>query len=82
MLERTGCVINAAPARTETVEVLPSTYIDVGGLDIFRDEDVAYASHLIRAGISTELHMYPGVPHAFEAFAPGTSVANRAVENR
>lgn len=77
-----GVSHHAAPARTETVEGLPSTYIDVGGLDIFRDEDVAYASRLLRAGISTELHVYPGVPHAFEAFAPGTSVATRAVENR
>lgn len=72
----------AAPARVETTKGLPPTYIDVGELDIFRDENVTYASRLLAADISTELHVYPGVPHAFEAVAPGISVSMRAVQNR
>ncbi len=32
------------------VSGLPDTYIDVGDLDIFRDEDIAYARRLSDAG--------------------------------
>ena len=41
----------------------------------FRDEDVTYASRLLAAGITTELHIYPGAPHGFEMMAPGAGVA-------
>ncbi|RAO66742.1 uncharacterized protein BHQ10_002754 [Talaromyces amestolkiae] len=72
----------AAPARVESVEGLPPTYIDLGDLDIFRDEDVKYASKLILANIQTELHLYPGVPHGFENVAPEITITKQAVENR
>ena len=56
----------AAAARVEDVRGLPSTFIYVGGLDLFVDEDVAYAMRLLRAGVPTELHLFPGATHAFE----------------
>lgn len=72
----------AAPARAESVDGLPSTYIDVGGLDIFRDECMKYASRLAAANISTEFHLYPGVPHFFEFLGPTAPVTLRALQNR
>lgn len=72
----------AAAARAPTVEGLPPTYIDVGGLDIFRDEDVEYARRLAAANISTEFHLYPGVPHGFDLFASNISVTATADANR
>ena len=33
----------AAPARAKDLAGLPEAYLDVGDLDIFRDEDIAYA---------------------------------------
>ncbi|CAH0057030.1 unnamed protein product [Clonostachys solani] len=72
----------AAPARVLSVAGLPSTYIDVGELDIFRHEDMEYALRLSQAGVSTEFHLYPGVPHGFDLLATGTSVVTRALENR
>jgi acetyl esterase/lipase len=62
--------IYAAPARATDLSDLPPAYIDVGGLDLFRDEDVAYATLLARSGVPTELHVLPGVPHAFDILAP------------
>jgi acetyl esterase/lipase len=44
---------------------LPPTYINVGALDLFLEEDMEYARRLIRAGVPTELHIYPGGYHAF-----------------
>jgi acetyl esterase/lipase len=72
----------AAPARAGDVAGLPATYIDVGDLDIFRDEDIDYARRLTAAGVPTELHVYPGCPHAFEALAPGADVSRRVVADR
>src|SRR5690606_562839 len=41
----------------------PPAIVCVGGADGFRDEDVLYALRLMQAGVSTELHVYPGAPH-------------------
>ena len=72
----------AAPARTEDLTGLPDTYVDVGDLDIFRDEDITYARRLSDAGVPTELHLDPGCPHAFEALAFGADVSQRAITDR
>jgi acetyl esterase/lipase len=72
----------AAPARLKNYKGLPSAYIDVGDLDIFRDEDIAYAQCLARAGVPVELHVHPGVPHGWERFAPDSASAQRAMADR
>jgi acetyl esterase/lipase len=72
----------AAPARATDVSGLPDTYIDVGNLDIFRDEDIDYARRLSDAGVPTELHLHPGCPHAFEALARGADISQRAIGDR
>lgn len=72
----------AAPAREQDVSNLPPAYIEVGQLDIFRTEDIQYAERLGRAGVGVELHVHPGVPHAFEVCAPSSAVALRAMADR
>lgn len=72
----------AAPARAGDLSGLPDTYIDVGDLDIFRDEDITYARRLSDAGVPTELHLHSGCPHAFEALARGAAVSRRAINDR
>jgi acetyl esterase/lipase len=72
----------AAPARASDLAGLPDTYIDVGDLDIFRDEDINYARRLADAGVATELHLHPGCPHAFEALARHADVSRRAIADR
>jgi acetyl esterase/lipase len=56
---------------------LPPTFISTGALDLFVEEDIDYARRLIRGGVPTELHVYPGAFHAFD-FAAGVDVADRA----
>lgn len=53
----------ASPARVEDMAGLPDTFIWCGSLDLFVDENIVYANRLIRAGVPTELHIYPGVYH-------------------
>ncbi len=61
---------HAAPARADDLSGLPPTFIVVGTVDGFRDEDIAYATRLNQAGVSTELHVYPGLPHGHSIFPP------------
>ena len=68
----------AAPARATDLRGLPAALVIVGTLDGFVDEDIDYAQRLNQAGVAVELHVYPGVPHGFEVFAPDTAVARRA----
>lgn len=72
----------AAPARAEDLSGLPETYLDVGDLDIFRNENIAYARRLADAGVPTELHVYPGCPHAFEVLARSAAVSQRVLADR
>lgn len=65
----------AAPLHAEDLSGLPPTFIDVGTADLFRDEDLALAQRLLVAGVSTELHVYPGVYHAAEYYAPDAEAA-------
>ena len=66
----------AAPARATDVAGLPPAYINVGDLDLFVDEDVAYARALANAGVPVELHVYPGAYHGSNGAVP-TSVLSR-----
>lgn len=72
----------AAPARATDLTGLPPAYIDVGDLDIFRDEDVDYARRLLAAGVPTELHVFPGCPHGFEMMAGDLPASRQALDNR
>jgi acetyl esterase/lipase len=63
----------AAAARATDLRGLPPTFINTGALDLFVDEDIAYAQRLIRAGVPTELHIYPGAYHGFHFVADARS---------
>ncbi len=55
----------AAASRAADVSDLPPTYISVGGLDLFLEENMTYAHSLSRAGVPVEFHMYPRAYHGF-----------------
>jgi acetyl esterase/lipase len=67
----------AAPARAEDLSGLPPAFIDVGTVDLFRDEDIAFAQRLMAAGVATELHVHPGGYHAAETFAADAALSRR-----
>ena len=72
----------AAPARLKDATGLPPAYIEVGQIDVFRDEDTAYATKLSRAGVPVEFHIHPGAPHEFDSIAFQSDVARRAIADR
>jgi acetyl esterase/lipase len=67
----------AAPARATDLAGLPPAYIDVGDLDLFLDEDIAYAQALMRAGVPVELHVYPGAFHGSNNFVSRSDLSRR-----
>jgi len=72
----------AAPARLKDFTGLAPAYIEVGELDIFRDEDIAYAQQLNKAGIPVELHVHPGALHGYDRIAPNSKLTERAMSDR
>lgn len=67
----------AAAARAEDLAGLPSTFIAVGALDLFAEENIEFARRLMRVGVPTELHVYPGAYHGFQ-IAADAHVTKRA----
>ena len=46
-------------------------------IDPFRDEAVDYARRLLAAGVSAELHVFPGACHGFDSLLPDWSGSQR-----
>jgi acetyl esterase/lipase len=72
----------AAPSRAEDLSGLPPAFIDVGAAEIFRDEAIAYADAMWRAGGDAELHVWSGAFHACDIFAPHTAVGRSMIQAR
>src|SRR6266545_6454878 len=72
----------AAPARATDLSGVARTWVGTGELDLFRDEDIDFATRLMAAGVSTELHVYRGAVHGFDLFAPDAEVSWRFVAER
>ncbi len=81
-VEQDGASIYAAAARAGDVQGLPPTYIMVGELDLFRDENIAYAQRLMAAGIAVDLALFPGAPHGFDMLVPDAAVSKRALQHQ
>lgn len=69
----------AAPGRATDLVGLPAAYIWVGALDLFVDESIEYARRLLRAGVPTELRVYPGVMHG-NILVPDARAASSVVQ--
>jgi acetyl esterase/lipase len=72
----------SSPARATDLAGFPPTFIDVGELDVFRDEDVALVVRLLQAGVPAELHVYPGAFHASEYLVPSAEISARILGAR
>ena len=70
----------AAAARAENLAGLPPTFIAVGSLDLFLEENITYAERLSRARVPVEFHLYPGAYHGFQ-FAAQARVSRQAEQD-
>ncbi|HWE68687.1 MAG TPA: alpha/beta hydrolase [Acidimicrobiales bacterium] len=67
----------AAPARATDLSGLPPAYISTAENDPLRDEGIHYALGLLQAGVSVELHQFPGTFHG-SALVATAEVSKRA----
>ncbi len=65
----------AAPSRRGDLSGLPPAWVGVGTLDLFHDEDVAYAGRLREAGVECALDVVNGAFHGFDVVRPGAGVS-------
>ncbi len=78
--DRTDVSPYAAPARAVDLAGLPPTYIMTAELDPLRDDGLRYASRLLEAGVSVELHQFAGAFHGFDLFP--TALSQRALDEQ
>ncbi len=67
----------AAPARAGELAGLPAAYISTAEHDPLRDEGIIYALRLLQAGVSVELHQFPGTFHG-SALVTTAAISKRA----
>lgn len=65
----------AVPARRADLSGLAPAWIGVGTLDLFHDEDLAYAQRLRQAGVQCEVETVPGAFHGFDLLMPKVAVS-------
>ena len=71
--------IYAAPARATDLSGLPPAYVSTAENDPLRDEGIAYALGMLQAGVSVELHQFPGTFHG-SALVQSAAVSRRAAK--
>lgn len=65
----------AVPARRTDLSGLPPAWMGVGTLDLFHDEDLAYAERLRAAGVPCDVEIVKGAFHGFDGIVPKAQVS-------
>ncbi|MGW6740198.1 alpha/beta hydrolase [Streptomyces sp. NPDC055025] len=73
---------HVSPAVADDLSGLPTTYVDAGSAEVFRDEDVDYATRIWAAGGQAELRIWAGGFHGFDALYPRAAVSAGARRTR
>lgn len=67
----------SVPAREKNLAGLPPTFVGVGSIDLFANEDIDYARRLMDSAVSTELLVIPGGYHGFDIFTPQAKLSRQ-----
>lgn len=70
-----------SPTETTSFEGLPPTFVEVAQYDCLRDEGLAFAQKLKKAGIDVEVCKVKGAMHGYD-IATGTRLVKRCMERR
>jgi acetyl esterase/lipase len=67
----------AAPSRATDLSGLPPAYVSTAEADPLRDEGILYGLRLLQAGVSVEIHQFPGTFHG-SALVMAAAISRRA----
>jgi acetyl esterase/lipase len=68
-----------SPVNAERPHVgMPKTFLQVAGMDMYRDDALIYRRMLKEAGVKTRLNVYAGVPHGHANLYPGLEASKAA----
>jgi acetyl esterase len=68
----------ASPLRAGSLRAAAPTVIVIGGCDLLRDEDEAYARRLIEEEVAVDVLRYPGAVHGFLSMPDNIPLVQRA----
>ncbi|MEV7872582.1 alpha/beta hydrolase [Streptomyces sp. NPDC088124] len=71
-----------SPALAEDLSGLPTTYVDTGSAEVFRDEATDYATRIWAVGGQAELHVWAGGFHGFDALYPQAHISTTSRRTR
>lgn len=71
-----------SPSVADDLSGLPTTYVDTGSAEVFRDEATDYATRIWAAGGQAELHVWAGGFHGFDALYPQAHISGTARRTR
>ncbi|MFE1441454.1 alpha/beta hydrolase [Streptomyces sp. NPDC058739] len=74
--------VYVSPALADDLSGLPTTYVDTGSAEVFRDEDTDYARRIWAAGGQAELHVWAGGFHGFDTLYPEARISVSARRTR
>ncbi|EAQ7674223.1 alpha/beta hydrolase [Salmonella enterica] len=69
-------------AKINDLKGLPKTFIYVGDIDLFVNEDIDFVNKLVLAGVQTEFHLIPGAIHAFDHINPNSKLSKKYLDIR
>ena len=67
-----------SPALAKDLAGLPPLFSYIGQLDPGRDENIAYWTRMMEAGVPVEYHVFPGCYHCFELSVPEADYSKAA----
>ncbi|SCX08811.1 alpha/beta hydrolase [Candidatus Aquiluna sp. UB-MaderosW2red] len=67
----------AVPGRVQDLAGLPATWIGVGDIDLFFQENFNFFERLSEQGVPVSFNKYPGFPHAGELVNPEARVSKK-----
>ena len=68
----------ASPGLCEDLSGLPPLFSYIGQLDPGRDENIAFWTRMMQAGVDVEYHVFPGCYHCFELGSPNAAYSKNA----